>query len=117
MSFKTEYFPTQEREYQIFPSQTQTGWSRKYLSKYYLHSYCHFKLNFRLYENIKPDDKENTRPVGLQSQVQSKVDNAELIKNILSLTQDKTIRDDLEPEFADFIKEHDPFKQCLLSLL
>ena len=70
-----------------------------------------------MYENIKTDDKENEKPVGLQTQVQSKADNAELIRHILSLTQDKTIRDELEPEFADFIKEHDPFKQCLLSLL
>ena len=71
--------------------------------------------NFRLYENTK-SDKEN-KPVGLQTQVQLKSDTSTLKQKLLSLKQDKTVRNELEPAFQAFIKKPRPFEQCLLSLL
>ena len=70
---------------------------------------------FKLYENTK-SDKEN-KPIGLQTQAQIKTDSATLKQKIISLKQDKTVRNELEPAFQTFIKKPRPFEQCLLSLL
>jgi len=70
------------------------------------------------YENTK-SDKENNKPVGLhtQAQVQIKADPSTLKQKILTLKQDKTVRNELEPAFQSLIKKPRPFEQCLLSLL
>ena len=79
-----------------------------------------FKLRFlRLYESI--GEKEN-KPVGLQTQVQMKADTLVLQNKIVSLKQDRTLRNELEPVFRDFIKTShlhpgSVIQQCLLSLL
>ena len=70
----------------------------------------------RLYENTK-SDQENNRPVGLQTQIQIKAASSTLKQKIISLKQDKTVRNELEPVFQTFIKKPRPFEQCLLSLL
>ena len=69
-----------------------------------------------MYEATK-SDKENNKPVGLQTQVQIKADSSTLKQKILALKQDKTVRNELEPAFQAFIKKPRPFEQCLLSLL
>ena len=69
-----------------------------------------------MYEATK-SDKENNKPVGLQTQVQIKADSSTLKQKILTLKQDKTVRNELEPAFQAFIKKPRPFEQCLLSLL
>ena len=88
--------------------------SRQIPSKtYFFLNNSHF---CRLYENTK-SDQENNRPIGLQTQVQIKADNSTLKQKIISLKQDKTVRNELEPAFQTFIKKPRPFEQCLLSLL
>jgi len=74
---------------------------------------------FKLYESI--GDKEN-KPIGLQTQVLVKSDLLTLQTKIVSLKQDRTLRNELEPVFRDFIKTShlhpgSVVQQCLLSLL
>lgn len=74
---------------------------------------------FKLYESIS--EKEN-KPIGLQTQVQVKADTLSLQNKIVSLKQDRTLRNELEPVFRDFIKTShlhpgSVVQQCLLSLL
>ena len=88
-------------------------WDLKYLSLDFISNIFFFS---RLYENTK-SDKENNKPVGLHTQVQIKADSSTLRQKILSLKQDKTVRNELEPAFQAFIKKPRPFEQCLLSLL
>jgi len=74
---------------------------------------------FKLYEEIS--DKEN-KQIGLHTQVQVKADTLTLQSKIVSLKQDRTLRNELEPVFRDFIKTShlhpgSVVQQCLLSLL
>ena len=71
---------------------------------------------FRLYERCRPD-KENNKPVGLQTQTLLKTEEGQLSQKILSLKQDRTVRSELEPAFQRFITRASPLQQCLLSLL
>ena len=71
---------------------------------------------FVLYERCRPD-KENNKPVGLQTQTLVKTDEASLRQKILSLKQDRTVRTELEPAFQRFVTRSSPLQQCLLSLL
>lgn len=71
---------------------------------------------FRLYESNKTD-KENKAPVGLQTQVEAKSEQASLRQKILSLKQDRTVRSELEPAYQRHVKRVSPVQQCLLSLL
>ena len=71
---------------------------------------------FRLFETSRPD-KENNKPVGLQTQVELKTEQAVLRQKIISLKQDRTVRSELEPAFQSFIVQSNPLQQCLLSLL
>ena len=70
----------------------------------------------RLYESNKTD-KENKAPVGLQTQVEAKSEQASLRQKILSLKQDRTVRSELEPAYQRHVKRVSPVQQCLLSLL
>ena len=71
---------------------------------------------FDLYEKCRPD-KENNKPVGLQTQTLQKTEEARLRQKILSLKQDRTVRSELEPAFQRFVTRSGPLQQCLLSLL
>ena len=71
---------------------------------------------FELYESCRPD-KENNKPVGLQTQTLVKTEEAKLRQKILSLKQDRTVRTELEPAFQRFVTLSSPLQQCLLSLL
>ena len=71
---------------------------------------------FVLYERCRPD-KENNKPVGLQTQTLVKTEEAKLRQKILSLKQDRTVRTELEPAFQRFVTLSSPLQQCLLSLL
>ena len=73
----------------------------------------------RLYESVS--EKEN-KQIGLQTQVQVKADMLTLQNKIVSLKQDRTLRNELEPVFREFIKTShlhpgSVVQQCLLSLL
>jgi len=74
---------------------------------------------FKLYESVS--EKEN-KQIGLQTQVQVKADMLTLQNKIVSLKQDRTLRNELEPVFREFIKTShlhpgSVVQQCLLSLL
>ena len=71
---------------------------------------------FGLYERCRPD-KENNKPLGLQTQTLLKTEEASLKQKILSLKQDRTVRSELEPAFQRFVTRSSPLQQCLLSLL
>ena len=71
---------------------------------------------FELYDRCR-HDKENNKPVGLQTQTLVKTEEAKLRQKILSLKQDRTVRTELEPAFQRFVTLSSPLQQCLLSLL